>query len=279
MNFIGPTLIIFNLLSVFVTSFDASPVTKTHILTQAAKVRDTLPIFEDLPPPSSQLSYSSCYQRPNGPRGFCNWLIPGRVMIGQYPGPEDFVVQWDESKDHIDKMVKDAKIRVFCCLQDEIPPQDDFATWTFFDGKYQTNSIFRDQGRYLHHYGKIAKNALSSSSEDITFLHTPITDLSTPDSTSLIVLLSQILDELQRHRPIYLHCWRGRGRAGTIGAILVGLLYPELESVDCLAWVQRGYDTRNGAAFLPATSQKSPQTSDQREFVQIFINDIRNIMA
>jgi hypothetical protein len=60
---------------------------------------------------------------------------------------------------------------------------------------------------------------------------------------------------------------------------LVGLLYPELESVDCLAWVQRGYDTRNGAAFLPATSQKSPQTSDQREFVQIFINDIRNIMA
>jgi hypothetical protein len=262
-------LVIFNLLRAFVTSFDASPVIKTHILTQAAQVRDTLPIFEDLPPPPSQLSYSSCYQRPNGPRGFCNWLIPGRVMIGQYPGitPEKYSVSKEESEDHIDKMVKDAKIRVFCCLQDEIPPQDDFETWTFFDGKYKDFS----------HYGKIAKNALSSSSEDITFLHTPITDLSTPDSTSLILVLSQILDELQRHRPIYIHCWGDRGRAGTIGAILVGLLYPELESVDCLAWVQRAYDTREGAKTMPVVLQKSPQTSDQREFVQRFINEIRII--
>lgn len=270
-------LIFFNILIVIVTPYNALSVTKTHVITQAAKVRETLPTLEVLPPPSSQLSFSSSYQRPIGPRGFCNWLVPGRIMIGQYPGPEDFVVQNDESKNHIDKMVQDANIRVFCCLQDEIPPQDDLTTWTFFDGKYAINSKFRDQGRYLHHYGTLAKNALNSSSEEITFLHTAITDLSTPDSSSLISLLSQILDELQRHQSIYIHCWRGRGRAGTVGAILLGLLYPELESADCLDWVQRAYDTRDGAKTMPVALQKSPQTREQREFVQDFISKIRAI--
>ena len=261
-------LIIFNIILLFVTSFDVHSVTKTHILTQAAKVKETLPKLEVVPPPSSQLSFSSCYQRPNGPRGFCNWLIPGRIMIGQYPGktPEKYSASKRESKNHIDKMVQDANIRVFCCLQDEIPPQDDFATWNFFNGNYKDFS----------HYGTIAKNALSSSSEEITFLHTGITDLSTPDSSSLNLLLCQILDEVLNERNVYIHCWGGRGRAGTIGAILLGLLYPELESMDCLNWVQRAYDTREGANTMPVVLQKSPQTSDQRDFVHKFISDIRH---
>jgi alanine transaminase len=243
--------------------------TKTQVITQAAKVRETLPTFEVLPPPSSQLSFSSSYQRPIGPRGFCNWLVPGRIMIGQYPGmtPEKYSASKKESKNHIDRMVQDANIRVFCCLQDEIPPQDDFTTWTFFDGKYKDFS----------HYGTLAKNALNSSSEEITFLHTAITDLSTPDSSSLISLLSQILDEVLKDKNVYIHCWGGRGRAGTVGAILLGILYPELESVDCLDWVQRAYDTRDGAKTMPVALQKSPQTSDQRDFVQDFISEIRAI--
>ena len=33
---------------------------------------------------------------------------------------------------------------------------------------------------------------------------------------------------LDKGHVVYLHCWSGRGRAGTVSAALVALLYPEL---------------------------------------------------
>ena len=48
---------------------------------------------------------------------------------------------------------------------------------------------------------------------------------------------------------IYMHCWGGRGRAGTLGACLLGDLYG-IGAEDALLRVQKAFDTR-GDAGLP----------------------------
>merc|ERR1711982_174406 len=56
-------------------------------------------------------------------RGFCNWLIPGTLMVGQYPGktPETNGPSQKECEMHLRTMVNHAGVSLFCCLQSEVP--------------------------------------------------------------------------------------------------------------------------------------------------------------
>lgn len=51
---------------------------------------------------------------------------------------------------------------------------------------------------------------------------------------------------------VYLHCWGGRGRAGTIGACFLGLAYG-LQAKEALERVQRAYDTRQDIGMWGVT--------------------------
>jgi len=284
-------------------------VSKRFIVEQASKVRSlthkpSSSLF--LPPPSSALYYPSSYTKKVkvGKRGFCNWLIPNYVMIGQYPGmtPESSSATFDEAQDHIDAiMTRDmdrtstcaraGKIKMFCCLQDEIPSQNDDSAWSQNGGRIQLpiGEGREDFPGFFNHYAPMVEGTRSSDSncdiDDVEFLHAPIVDLSTPDSSSLRNLLSTILsslifnnnedDDVSSSGAVYIHCWGGRGRAGLVGACLLSLIYPELSAEDCLDWVQKGYDTRDGAAFMPVGLRRSPQTAKQREFVCKFVKDFR----
>ena len=64
-------------------------------------------------------------------RGFCNWLVPNMIMIGQYPcqTPESSGPSQKECLLHLTNMVDDAGVTLFFCLQTEIPPQDDDQQW------------------------------------------------------------------------------------------------------------------------------------------------------
>lgn len=50
---------------------------------------------------------------------------------------------------------------------------------------------------------------------------------------------------------VYLHCWGGRGRAGTVGATLLHRLYG-LPAEEALERVQRAYSTRKDPERAPA---------------------------
>ena len=212
-------------------------------------------------------------------RGFCNWLIPQTIMIGQYPGmtPESYGASLNECNMHIQNMVQDANISMFCCLQTEVPSQEDDTEWDGSPGKVYLEplSLRREFPRPFTRYGQIAQSFAHSP---LSFLHNPIEDLSVPTcNDELRSLLSQMLRHLEvvgnqnnSNNVIYIHCWGGRGRAGTIGSCLVSLLFPELSSKDILNWVQCGYDTRAGAEFMPEGLKRSPQTEQQRWFVKEF---------
>ena len=72
-----------------------------------------------------------------------------------------------------------------------------------------------------------------------------------------------------------MHCWGGRGRAGLVGACLLSLIWPRAEADEILGLVQSAYDTRAGAALMPAPLQQSPQTEGQRRFVRDFVRAVR----
>lgn len=234
-------------------------------------------------------------------RGFCNYIIPPILMVGQYPGqnPEPSGPNEEEVMSHFRSiMILDGNISLFCCLQDEVPAQDDYTKWEEIsrsgNGVYLQDEYWRRiYPEAFTHYAPVVQQVLDEESRlqsesesefnhlplPIRYIHAPIIDLDVPSSEDLYELLYKLLfamvDE-QRH--IYLHCWGGRGRAGVVSACLLSLVFPELnvgDSLTLLEIVQRGYDTRKGAKQMPFELSKSPQTKEQRDFVVKFAKEIQ----
>ena len=216
-------------------------------------------------------------------RGFCNWLIPNLIMIGQYPGmtPETNGPTSNECRLHIQSIVQVAQISLFCCLQTEVPSQDDGAGWSKGEGwdevYLEPESLRREFPRPFTRYGPLAQSFAESQ---LTFLHHPIEDLSVPSSNGgLLSLLSELIQhsEIDNHTAIYLHCWGGRGRAGLVGCCLASLFFPELSSTEILDWIQSGYRARSGAQSMHDGLMRSPQTEAQRLFVREFVEAVHSI--
>lgn len=68
--------------------------------------------------------------------------------------------------------------------------------------------------------------------------------------------MDQLAADLQRRleegEVMYVHCWGGRGRAGTVGACLLIRAY-KISAEEALVRVQRAFDTRGdgGRPHLP----------------------------
>ncbi|KAL7533035.1 hypothetical protein ACHAWF_004317 [Thalassiosira exigua] len=262
-----------------------------QLLERAQIVRETL-LGEKVPSyilDPSQLEYSSSRynmetetsmrygsRKMSVQRGFCNWLIPQLIMIGQYPGstPESNGPSVRECQLHIQNMVQDANVSMFCCLQTEVPSQDDDIGWKGGE-VYLEPAYRREFPRPFTRYGPLAQSYTDSQ---LTFHHNPIEDLSVPTcNDALLSLLSRILQHLEGGNAgaVYLHCWGGRGRAGLIGSCLASLLFPELSPREILDWVQRGYDSRLGAKSMRQGLRRSPQTEQQRWFVREFVQTVQ----
>ena len=261
-------------------------VTFTDVLRQAAVVRDRIGSPPPLPQDAEVLSFPSSYPRPDMPgvrRGYCNWLIPGFLIVGQYPGrtPEAWGPTLEQAEEHIRSVVVDGRVTVFCSLQSEVPAQDDDRAWDRVGGYVNLEYPYKAQfPRSFTRYAPSALRAAESLSEDRTaapplkFLHEPIEDLTVPESSVLLSLLLTLLNLMEEDRgAIYLHCWGGRGRAGVVGACLVSLIWPELDSVAVLDLVQAGYTGRAGANSMPEALSRSPQTEEQRRFVSNFLRE------
>ena len=71
-----------------------------------------------------------------------------------------------------------------------------------------------------------------------------------------------------------MHCWGGRGRAGTLGACLLGDLYG-IDAEEALLRVQKAFDTRGDAGQLhppvPFTHCHSVAADNMRVSSQAFL--------
>ncbi|MBN1382694.1 MAG: dual specificity protein phosphatase family protein [Deltaproteobacteria bacterium] len=94
----------------------------------------------------------------------------------------------------------------------------------------------------------------------VTWERIPIQDVSVPTEQGMVKILDSIDRAMEGQRPVYVHCWGGKGRTGTVvGCYLVrhGLAVGS-EALERIKTLRR-HDLR--------AHEPSPETNQQRNFV------------
>jgi len=111
----------------------------------------------------------------------------------------------------------------------------------------------------LDHYDGLLQAAATNRNTAVSHQRIPIRDYSTPTPQYLIHILDAIDDSLAQGNSIYVHCWGGIGRTGTV--IGCWLVRHGLSGEQALA--QIAHWRKN----TPAGGTESPETDDQRNLI------------
>ena len=158
----------------------------------------------------------------------CYWVIPQILLAGGHPGRGNE----QQIRGHLDDLLR-AGVRAFIDLTS---PQE------------------------MSDYQAALNQAAREMDVDVSYHRLPIVDFSIPGEKEM----REILDDIERHnqmgRSVYLHCWGGIGRTGTVvGCYLVrnGLTGEQaLQHIKSLR-------TRSAAGTQP-----SPETAQQVDMVK-----------
>ncbi len=154
-----------------------------------------------------------------GPTEESNWLIPEHLMVGACP------LTVEEAED-----IAREGVNLFVCLLD----RDDFSS---------------------HLSRKKYKSLIRSAGGEMIFQ--PIADGGITTDRKAFSIARKIFRALNRGDVVYLHCWGGHGRAGTIGAMVLGLEY-RVPFEEVIEFLQKAHQTRAEGGHHP-----TPQTEDQ----------------
>ena len=160
------------------------------------------------------------------------WAVPTNLLAGAFPN-DHFE---DESTQILERML-DLGIRHIINLTDS-------------DESNCRGDYFPDMTR-LAAQRKI----------EVVFRQFPIPDRCVPSVEHMQMILDDIDDALLSQRPVYVHCWGGRGRTGTVVGCLLARNGVAMGD-DCLKMMaDLRRDASNG-------HRESPETEEQREFVR-----------
>ena len=156
------------------------------------------------------------------------WVIPGRLLAGAYPGAID------ETSARLKlQSILDAGVTAFIDLTEE--------------GE-------------LNAYGSFLPNGVVPGEQSVTHNRMPIRDLGVTTSNAMSVILDRMNTLLEYGEVIYVHCWGGIGRTGTvIGCYMVQEM--GMTGTEALISIE---ELRNG---IHDRSRRSPETYEQREMV------------
>jgi hypothetical protein len=96
------------------------------------------------------------------------------------------------------------------------------------------------------------------------YLRMPIQDLGIPEVWHMEAMLGLITSQMEQGHGVYVHCWGGVGRTGTVlGCLAVERGVPAEEVLGELAGLRAGTER---------AGRQSPETDEQREFVQYWVD-------
>lgn len=158
------------------------------------------------------------------------WVAPGLLLAGEYPGAR-------ETDDALRKLgtLLDAGIREFVDLTQP--------------GEYG-----------LQPYWPLVQELAGNRGITVTHRYLSIPDMGTPSDSHMLKILDTIDTALASQRPVYVHCFGGIGRTGTVvGCYLVR---HGATAEAALAQIEQ---SRRGT---PDGYRQSPETVEQRRFVR-----------
>ena len=170
--------------------------------------------------------------RSDRPMANTYWVVPGRFAAGEHPGA------WDRGE---------AAARLRTLLQAGI---DCFIDLTQ-----------RHEG--LEPYAETAAQEASRLGTEFVHERHAIVDMSVPDSPQQTAVVLDAIDEaLEDGKNVYVHCWGGIGRTGTVvGCWLVRHGMTGDEALAAIAERWQGMEKRY-------RHPRSPQTPQQRAYVR-----------
>jgi protein-tyrosine phosphatase len=121
----------------------------------------------------------------------------------------------------------------------------------------------------LPDYLPLLRDVAENHQKTIAYTRSPIWDKGLPQQDQMAALLDKIDAELRAGRKVYLHCWGGIGRTGTVvGCWLVRHGMTGQEALQQLNMIyQRAEQSR--------THPHSPETEEQRQFIMNWIETRR----
>jgi protein-tyrosine phosphatase len=168
------------------------------------------------------------------PRSY--WVIPGKLLAGAYPGDRDRITA--EAKM---KQLFDAGIRSTVNLMESDEVNSDGAPFVDYA------LTFRE---IVERHGEVA-----------SCLRFPIRDLGIPGTDTMQRILDALDQSIEADQPVYVHCWGGIGRTGTVvGCFLIRRGLAENDNVLEKIRELRFHDE--------AGHRPSPETTEQCRYVQ-----------
>jgi hypothetical protein len=146
------------------------------------------------------------------------WVVPGRFLAGYYPADLDPKIQ----KEKLQGLVDLGCTKVINLMEET---EGDHSGHAFKPYADELTALSGAAGRAMQ------------------ITRFPIQDLGIPGKAGLVSLLDQIDHWLAEGHTLYLHCWGGRGRTGTVvGSWLARHGEPDpLEKLKALTAHERGF--------------------------------------
>jgi protein-tyrosine phosphatase len=156
------------------------------------------------------------------------WVVEGRVLAGEYPagGPDG------ERRERLNSLL-DAGIRSFLDLT---------------------------EAHELQPYHALLQEIASERGISVQYRRMSVPNRGIPTVDHMQAILRHIGDEIDAKRPIYVHCWGGIGRTGTV----VGCWMINGGTCSAERAIARIADLRRRT---PHATVASPETTEQAEFV------------
>eukprot|EP00798_Chlamydomonas_sp_ICE-L_P017835 gene17835-24219_t len=172
-------------------------------------------------------------------------VMKGRVMAGAYPASLD-----DAETDRILTMLLELGINTFVCIQAE-------SAWRSQQG---LRPYIRDAQKLLSKAHETRNPRIRQTKID--FLHLPVIDGSVTTDSAMNRLAEDCIARVYNGENLYIHCWGGHGRTGTLVSVMLGRMY-DLPYTAAIRYCQAFHDSR-----LYPQGVRSPQTPVQRAQVR-----------
>jgi hypothetical protein len=174
---------------------------------------------------------------------YANWVIPGRVMCGPFPGLDGInTPTLDEAHENIKAILQDG-VNTFVSLQTSC------------------ETLGHPYFPQYKHYKDIIPPTLTCG-----FLEYPMVDQSTPDKRAFLRHMHELCEAYQQGRVLYIHCAGGHGRTGLyVSCLLMALAFRRLIDLSTIIPAYHGTIDKRAASEVMYYVQRVHDTREKKD--------------